>query len=72
MAEFSDMKGFSKRNLEQIHKWYQFWSSASAIAQQPVSQLVQIPWGHNLKIITKCQSVNNGDSEYKNIFGVYL
>jgi predicted nuclease of restriction endonuclease-like (RecB) superfamily len=57
MAEFPEMKGFSKRNLEQIRKWYLFWSEASAIAQQPVSQLVQIPWGHNLKIITKCQSV---------------
>lgn len=57
MAEFPEMKGFSKRNLEQIRKWCQFWSSASAIAQQPVSQLVQIPWGHNLKIIAKCQSV---------------
>lgn len=57
MAEFPEMKGFSKRNLEQIRKWYQFWSSASEIAQQPVSQLWQIPWGHNLKIIAKCQSV---------------
>jgi len=57
MAEFPEMKGFSKRNLEQIRKWYQFWSAALAIAQQPVSQLWQIPWGHNLKIIAKCQSV---------------
>jgi len=57
MAEFPEMKGFSKRNLEQIRKWYQFWSSASEIAQQPVAQLWQIPWGHNLKIIAKCQSV---------------
>ncbi|MCF6204309.1 MAG: DUF1016 N-terminal domain-containing protein [Methylococcaceae bacterium] len=57
MAEFPEMKGFSKRNLEQIRKWYQFWSSASGIAQQPVSQLWQIPWGHNLKIIAKCKSV---------------
>lgn len=45
MAEFPEMKGFSKRNLEQIRKWYQFWSSASEVAQQPVSQLWQIPWG---------------------------
>jgi len=28
-----------------------------AIAQQLVSQLIQIPWGHNLKIISKCKSV---------------
>ncbi|MCF7970483.1 MAG: PDDEXK nuclease domain-containing protein [Methylococcaceae bacterium] len=57
MAEFPEMKGFSKRNLEQIRKWYLYWSSASEIAQQPVSQLWQIPWGHNLKIIAQCQSI---------------
>jgi len=66
MAEFPEMKGFSKRNLEQIRKWYQFWSAASEIAQQPVSQLTQIPWGHNLKIIAQCQSVNKQNCEYKN------
>ena len=65
MAEFPEMKGFSKRNLEQIRKWYQFWSSVSEIAQQPVSQLTQIPWGHHLKIIAKCQSVNKLSGEYK-------
>lgn len=26
------------------------------IGQQPVAQLTQIPWGHNVAIITKCQS----------------
>ncbi|MFH0924206.1 MAG: DUF1016 N-terminal domain-containing protein [bacterium] len=25
MAEFPEMKGFSKRNLEFIRKWYCFW-----------------------------------------------
>jgi predicted nuclease of restriction endonuclease-like (RecB) superfamily len=44
------MKGFSKRNLELMRQWYQFWSSENAIAQQLVSQ---IPWGHNLVIMTK-------------------
>ena len=42
MAEFPEMKGFSKRNLELIRKWHQFYSSATLptpIAKQAVSQL---------------------------------
>lgn len=56
IAEFPDIKGFSKRNLEHIRKWYRFWSANPAIAKQPVSQLWQIPWGHNIVIISKSQS----------------
>lgn len=64
MAEFPDMKGFSKRNLEQIRRWYQFWSRDLPIAKQPASQIVprpgvpitKIPWWHNVVIIGKCQS----------------
>ena len=67
-AEFPDMKGFSKRNLELMRQWYRFWAKESAIAQQPVSQLdkpisqqlvgqiTQIPWGHNLLIISKIKT----------------
>ena len=44
------------RNLEQIRKWYRFWSVDSAIAKQVVAQLWQIPWGHNIAIISKSQS----------------
>ena len=36
MAEFPEMKGFSKRNLEQIRRWHLFWGG-DAIAQQPVA-----------------------------------
>lgn len=56
MTEFPDIKGFSKRNLELIRRWYMYWSDDSAIAQQPVSQLLQIPWGHNIAIVSKCQN----------------
>lgn len=49
-AEFPDMKGFSKRNLEVMRQWYRFWVEQPAIAQQLVAQ---IPWGHNLVIIGK-------------------
>ncbi len=76
MAEFPDMKGFSRRNLEIIRKWYLFYSQEDTIAKQPVSQLTQnaqrsapqltkqiasqivrIPWGHNIAIIQKCGTV---------------
>ena len=53
MIEFPDMKGFSKRNLELIRKWYLFYSSDVVITKQAVSQLVQIPWGHNIAIFQK-------------------
>ncbi|MCD6337587.1 MAG: DUF1016 domain-containing protein, partial [Candidatus Marinimicrobia bacterium] len=46
---FPDMKGFSLRNLKYIRQWYQFWK-LSQIGQQLVAQ---IPWGHNLLIISK-------------------
>ncbi len=56
MAEFPEIKGFSKRNLELIRQWYLYWSQTSEIAKQAVSQLVNIPWGHNLKIIAQCKT----------------
>jgi len=80
MREFPEMKGFSKRNLETIRKWYLFYNQEDIIAQQLVTQLennkqndkdfklsktqliqsirhsiTQIPWGHNIVIITKCK-----------------
>ncbi|MGZ8935667.1 MAG: PDDEXK nuclease domain-containing protein [Methylobacter sp.] len=53
-SEFPDIKGFSKRNLELMRQWYRFWVKESAIAQQLVSQ---IPWGHNLIIISKIKNI---------------
>jgi len=92
-SEFLDIKGFSKRNLERIRKWYLFWNNESLFKTQAVRQLgnvnsqqsvtkkektnttqavsqlgttigqqigaliTQIPWGHNLVIISKCTDV---------------
>lgn len=50
LVEFPDMKGFSKRNLELMRQWRRFWAVDSEIAKQLVAQ---IPWGHNLVIISK-------------------
>ncbi|KAA0259125.1 DUF1016 domain-containing protein [Deferribacter autotrophicus] len=60
MAEFPDVKGFSKRNLEQIRRWFLFWNGYFPIAQQPASQIIHlltsIPWWHNVVIISKCKT----------------
>lgn len=58
MKAFPDIKGFSERNLKYIRQWFLFYSQGQAIGQQAVAQLAQVPWGHNLQIISKCQSVD--------------
>jgi predicted nuclease of restriction endonuclease-like (RecB) superfamily len=57
MAEFPQMKGFSLSNIKYMRQWFLFYNRSGTIGQQLVGQLSQIPWGHNLKIIVKCQDV---------------
>ena len=65
IAEFPEVKGFSRSNLMYIKKWYLFYSKTGSIVQQPVgqiaqqgiAQIAQIPWGHNIAIISKCKNV---------------
>ncbi len=57
-AEFENMKGFSRNNLQYIVRWHQFYSMGDKNVEQLVPQLVNIPWGHNLKIISRCKSVD--------------
>ncbi|ABW67898.1 PDDEXK nuclease domain-containing protein [Desulfosudis oleivorans] len=52
-AEFPDIKGFSLRNLKYMRQWYLFWSQEASIGQQLVAQ---IPWGHNLVIVSKTEN----------------
>ena len=59
--EFPDMNGFSVTNLRYIRQWYLFYSQCLLIHQQAVGELtmasiVQIPWGHNIAIISKCKN----------------
>ncbi|UJS25212.1 PDDEXK nuclease domain-containing protein [Thiothrix winogradskyi] len=54
-AEFPDIRGFSLRNLKYMRQWFQFWSVETAIGQQLVAQ---IPWGHNLVIVSKTHSID--------------
>ena len=69
-ADFPQMEGFSERNLIYCRQWYCFYNQQNIITQQVVAQLPdnsdksifskisQIPWGHNIHIITKCKSVS--------------
>ena len=67
MTEFPDMRGFSLSNLKYIKQWYLFYSTHESIGQQLVGRLkkanvqqlvAQIPWGHNLVIISKIKDTN--------------
>jgi predicted nuclease of restriction endonuclease-like (RecB) superfamily len=61
VSDFPEIKGFSKRNLELIRKWHFFWQNIISQnkdekTKQAVSQIFQIPWGHNVAIIQKCKN----------------
>lgn len=56
-AEFPNMKGFSLSNLKYIKQWFQFYSKEREFSQQVVGQITQIPWGHNIAIISKCKDI---------------
>jgi predicted nuclease of restriction endonuclease-like (RecB) superfamily len=51
-AAFPDMTGFSRSNLTYMRAFSEAWSE-DAIGQQAVGQL---PWGHNLVLITKLKT----------------
>lgn len=59
--EFPNMKGFSKRNIFYMKQWYLFFSKVQQVVAQledktqkeKVNQIFQIPWGHNIVIVTK-------------------
>lgn len=54
---FPNQQGFSRSNLFSMRKWYEFYTN-SGLELQKVQQLVgQIPWGHNVLIITKSKNV---------------
>lgn len=51
---FPDMKGFSRSNLMYMRAFARAWPDA-AIVQRPVGQL---PWGHNLVLLSKLKTAN--------------
>ncbi len=65
MNEFPDMKGFSYRNLRYIRGWVLFFMApeqklATGCCQiaEANSQIFQIPWGHNLVLVSKCKDTH--------------
>ena len=55
--EFPNQKGFSRSNLFSMKKWFEFYSQ-SDIDTEKIQQLVgQIPWGHNVVIISKSKNI---------------
>ena len=54
---FPNQQGFSRSNLFSMRKWYEFYAK-SGLDIEKVQQLVgQIPWGHNVLIITKTDNI---------------
>jgi len=62
MQEFPEMKGFSLNNLQYVRRWHLFYhekimncgTACSTIDEgKVVTKLFQIPWSHNLVIISK-------------------
>lgn len=58
--DFPGISGFSAKNLRYCRAFYSFYGN-SPIWQQPVAKLepeiFQIPWGHNIMIFTKAESI---------------
>ena len=55
---FPNQKGFSRSNLFSMRKWYEFYINSNLNIKK-VQQLVgQIPWGHNVLIITKAKNID--------------
>lgn len=56
-SAFPNQKGFSRSNIFSMKKWVEFYST-SGMDLQKVQQLVgQIPWGQNVAIISKSQTI---------------
>ena len=58
--EFPQMKGFSKRNIQYMKKWYLYWSAITPqlVAQVKKETIFQIPWGHNREIVSKMKDID--------------
>lgn len=54
--EFPDITGFSLSNLHNIRYWYKFYQPHLTTDME--SMIKSIPWGHNQRIMYKCQNVD--------------
>jgi len=56
--DFPEIKGFSRRNIYAILQWYKFYSAKYQFVPHGVAQ---IPWGHNLLIISKIKDIDEAE-----------
>ncbi|WP_244175834.1 DUF1016 N-terminal domain-containing protein [Microbacterium oxydans] len=49
-AEFTTMRGFSRRNLLYMRAFAQAWPDETDLVQRPIAQL---PWGHVIELLDK-------------------
>jgi len=72
--EFPNMKGFSKRNIFYMKQWYLYFSKVQQVVaqledeetSQTMGEVFQIPWGHNIVIITKIKDMEVAKFYIKN------
>ncbi len=50
--QFQDARGFSIRNLQAMHQFYELFPE-NKITQQVVAQITMVPWGHILILLDK-------------------
>ena len=56
--EFPEMKGFSARNLKYMRLFAETWADGQFVQQV----VAQIPWGHNITLLTKIK--DGAEREY--------
>ena len=63
--EFPNIKGFSVSNIKYMRQWYQFFLKSQQLVDQieneknlqVMDEIFQIPWGHNIAIVTKVKDI---------------
>ncbi len=54
---FPNQKGFSRSNLFSMKKWVEFYAGSESHPEKVQRLVGQIPWGHNVALISKCDTV---------------
>lgn len=62
MREFPEIKGFSLSNIQYIRRWVLFYTKSgtacATFTPKSIELLLNIPWGHNRVITSKCKAVD--------------
>jgi predicted nuclease of restriction endonuclease-like (RecB) superfamily len=60
-TEFPEISGFSVRNLKYCRKFFEFYGIDNTFDEKRQQLVAQIPWGHNIMIITKLNDIQIAD-----------